>query len=270
MKVDDILFEDIGKANRARLKTLKLNLCRDKSKDSAGKADRHNEWALCLGAGVSVSAGLLDWYGLLARMTAQIFPTGVSFPKPRNTGSDRKNKHGSDEGENSAVLQDEVDAFQTAAADFFKKLDEIKDDREYLMKRKSAHQGKYKFVFENINVLESAEYIRNYIAQTLRSDSISGEAKEIVEKDINWHIHYFIQQICRSSLKYQMDSTEITETTSGAAARLLKSDRDSIIHDVITYNYDNLLEEYLRTNCGCNGECIHSVIKTDPLPQFGD
>lgn len=270
MKVDDILFEDIGKANRDRLKTLKLNLCGDKSKDSSGKADQHNEWALCLGAGVSISAGLPDWYGLLARMTAQIFPTGVSFPKPRNTDSDRKSRHGSEEGENSAALQDEVDAFQTAAADFFKKLDEMKDEREYLMKRESAHQGQYKFVFENINVLESAEYIRNYIAQTLRQDSISGEAKEIVEKDINWHIHYFIQQICRSSLKYQMDGTEITETTLGAAARLLKSDSDSIIHDVITYNYDNLLEEYLRTNCGCNAESIHSVIKTDPLPQFGD
>lgn len=269
MKVNDILFEKMAEANRTRLEKMKKSLRRDELKNRSGKDDLSNEWALCLGAGVSISAGLPDWYGLLAKMTAQIFSTGVSFSAPYCTGFVSKQNY--DSGGNPLDnLQTEFREFQKDVADFYEKLGKMNADMEYLVKCESAHRGQYKFIFENINVLESAEYIRNYIDQLVQPDSTLGERKDYVEKHVNWHIHYFIQQICRSSLKYSMDSTEITETTLGAAARLLKSDRDSIIHDVITYNYDNLLEEYLRKNCGCDAESIHSVIKTDPLPQFGD
>ena len=68
MKVQDILFEKMYQNNENRLRELKKYL---KNTDSNG------EWSLCLGAGVSISAGLPDWYGLLARITAQIIPDEI-------------------------------------------------------------------------------------------------------------------------------------------------------------------------------------------------
>lgn len=261
MKVKDILFEEIWEENKKRLNNLKKSI---------GKIDRNNEWVLCLGAGVSISAGLPDWHGLLARMTAEIIPNETYFGLQQN--KDDVWINGCDESigdENERAQSRENQAFREAVVGFYKRLDDMKDDIEYLGKREAARNGKYKFVFGNMNVLESAEYIRNYIEQSIQPQNTLKESKEITEKNINWHINYFIQQICSDSLKYPIDSKEIKKTTLGAVARLLKGEKDSIIHDVITYNYDNLLETYLRSNCKCAAENVHSIIKGNPLPEFG-
>lgn len=264
MKVKDILFTQIYKRNEKMLTDLKERLDDQKS---------GNEWVLCLGAGVSISVGLPDWYGLLARITAQLLPNENSQGLLDNDAagrifseSDCKNCMVSIE----QAQKCETKAFQAGVGDFFEKLGRLNDNSEYLEKRLHAHQGCYRYIFENINVLESAEYIRNYISQELQPDEDAGESDESVERNINWHINYFIQQICINSLKYSMAEEKIVQTTLGAVARLLKSGHDSVIHDVITYNYDNLLEEYLREKCHCAPESVHSVIKTDPLPKFGD
>ena len=259
MKVQDILFEQMYRNNEARLNRLKNNLERE---------DSESEWALCLGAGISISAGLPDWYGLLAKMTAQIIPDEMMFELQNNTRACQLDASGYDRTESDPKTDDE--AFQADVQRFFEELNAAGGKTEYLEKLESAQNGKYKYVFANINVLESAEYIRNYIAHLLQPENNSKESKETAERNINWHINYFIHQSCLQSLKYSMDSEKMKKSALGAAARLLKSDKDSIIHDVITYNYDNLLEEYLRTNCGCDAAKIHSVIKTDVLPRFGD
>ena len=54
MKVQDILFDEIAEKNKALLRKLKSEI-------------KEDEWILCLGAGVSIGAGLPNWYGLLAR-----------------------------------------------------------------------------------------------------------------------------------------------------------------------------------------------------------
>lgn len=262
MKVRDVLFKQIHDRNKAMSNDLQKQL-----KTSC------NEWVLCLGAGVSISAGLPDWYGLLARITAQILPTENSYALRDRDGEDRtleeKDKKNSTVSIEQAQAR-ETKAFQAGVGSFFESMVKLSDDAEYLGKRANAQKGQYKYLFENINVLESAEYIRNYIEQELHPDGESGENEEDIEKNINWHINYFIQKACIDSLKYSMDGEEITKTTLGAVARLLKSDHDSIIHDVITYNYDNLLEEYLRKKCQCDSKSVYSVIKTDPLPRFGN
>lgn len=262
MKVQDILFEKMYQNNENRLRELKKYL---KNTDSNG------EWSLCLGAGVSISAGLPDWYGLLARITAQIIPDEILFKLQHNTIALQTNVSESGDMESAESEQlDDSQAFQADVENFYKNLDTAGTDKEYLEKHEAAQSGKYKYVFENINVLESAEYVRNYIDQLLQPENSSKENEGTAERNINWHINYFIRQSCLHSLKYSMDSEEMKKSALGAAARLLKSDTDSIIHDVITYNYDNLLEEYLRVNCGCDVDKVHSVIKTDILPQFGD
>lgn len=264
MKIEDILFEPIYEKNNEILGDLRENV---------NKKESHEEWVLCLGAGVSISAGLPDWYGLLAEITAQILPTENSYAL-RDKSRDDWGVEEKDNKNNTVSVEKaqsrETQSFKRGVGSFFECLGKLSNDAEYLEKMANAQKGQYKYIFGNINVLESAEYIRNYIEQELQPDETLGENKEDIEKNINWHINYFIQQICSNSLKYPMDSEEITKTTLGAVARLLKSDRDSIIHDVITYNYDNLLEEYLRKRCKCDPKAIHSVIKRDPLPRFGD
>ena len=256
MKVREILFEQINKINEARL---------DKIKDHLKGKDSDEEWALCLGAGISISAGLPDWYGLLARMTAQIIPDEMMSELQYNIKA-----HHAEAYEMESDPKTDDDAFRMDVKSFFGNLSKAGAVEEYLGKLESAQNGEYKYVFENINVLESAEYIRNYIEQMLQPEKDFEENEGTAERNINWHIKYFIRQSCLHSLKYSMDSEEMKKSALGAAARLLKSNKDSIIHDVITYNYDNLLEEYLRINGGCDADQIHSVIKTDPLPGFGD
>lgn len=259
MKVQDILYKEMFEINIEKLDSLKKSL-----------TDRPpaKEWVLCLGAGVSISAGLPDWYGLLARMTAQIMPTPISFELQNNT--DVGQISASAFGKNTSEKENYIEDYMAFKSDMKSNLAILAKDKKYLKMAEAAQNGEYKYVFQNINVLESAEYIRNYLAHQLTPQTGADISKESTEKNITWHINYYIQQSCIRGLKYSIESDEMKKSALGAVARFLKSGKDSLIHDVITYNFDNLLEEYLRKNCACTGESIHSVIKTDPLPQFGD
>ena len=61
MKTEDILFEPVWKESQDQINALKQAL-------------KNGNWILCLGAGVSISAGLPNWYGLLAKITARLLP----------------------------------------------------------------------------------------------------------------------------------------------------------------------------------------------------
>lgn len=111
MKVQDILFEQMYRNNEARLNRLKNNLERE---------DSESEWALCLGAGISISAGLPDWYGLLAKMTAQIIPDEMMFELQNNTRACQLDASGYDRTESDPKTDDE--AFQVDVQRFFEEL----------------------------------------------------------------------------------------------------------------------------------------------------
>ena len=93
-------------------------------------------------------------------------------------------------------------------------------------------------------MLEAAEYIRTFIKNMIDDLDIA-DKKEKLDEQINSYMNQLIQE-----------------------AKLMKSDKESIVHNVITYNYDNLLEEYLRRNCNCPDEKVHSIVKRDDLRDF--
>ena len=69
MKITDILFSEIADENQKILMQLK--------KELEKRAEKN--WILCLGAGVSISVGLPNWYMLLAKISARILPLANSM-----------------------------------------------------------------------------------------------------------------------------------------------------------------------------------------------
>jgi hypothetical protein len=216
MNTSDILFPEMNEKNQAALNDLGTQL---------KSAESKNDWMLCLGAGVSISAGLPNWYQLLAKISAQLIPFSPS-------DSDREK--------------------------FISTLDGNR--HTFLKKEERSLHGEYKSVFEMINVLESAEYIRNFL-----ETSLSEPGKRVDRKQIDLYMNYLIQQVCKTDKKVE----DLEDTTLGAVARLMKSGDTHLIHNAISYNYDNLLETYLRDVCQCGDEYVHSIVKKDELRDFG-
>jgi len=220
MKTEDVLYDEVFSDNKKKLDTLRNELAGDR------------EWALCLGAGVSISAGLPNWYGLLAKLTAQIVPQ-ENFKK---------------------ISEGDMDIpYYQGVENFYKNL---KDENNFYKKSEKALNDQYQHVFEGINVLESAEYIRNYLKDDVRR-MLGGD--EWKEKLLDHRLNCFIQNICRNVSPVSPDSTLY------AVANLVAYS----IHNVLTYNYDNLLENCLR-DLGCDPDKIHSIVKEDMLRDFSN
>lgn len=266
MKVKDILFDPVYMENKKKLEELASRV---------SGSEREREWVLCLGAGVSISAGLPDWYGLLAKMTAQIMPSENSYGfRSVKRAKERKDVLGTGpihRSHGDKMLQKQEAAFRQGVEWFFQKMD---SDEIFLKKQHDAQQGNYKKVFSSINVLESAEYIRNYIEASLVTENEHNKDRDTVQQEINWHMRHFIRESCIGNSLFKYDggekerkmALEKLETSAlGAVARLLKDKNDSLIHEVITYNYDNLLESYLREVSGCERQAVRSLVKGAPL-----
>lgn len=230
MMVSDVLFPEMDSENQNNLKKLKEELQKKRKKET---------WMLCLGAGVSISAGLPNWYGLLAKITAQTLPTFV----------DRE-------------IPDDImgNLYYKDIKEFYKNLSY---EGSFLNKVSDSFDGKYDEIFANINVLESAEYIRNFLEDSLKYSLNDDERNGgNFNKRIDYHMNCQIQQA------FATKDIPKTKTTLAAVARLMKSEKDHLIHNAITYNYDNLLETYLRSECGCMADRVHSIVKGDELRDF--
>ena len=235
MRTADILFPGINENNNKVL-------CELKEKLNESKKDEI--WMLCLGAGVSMSVGLPNWYKLLAKITAQLLPM---------TGSN------DNDCSESAYYRD-----------VFQFLYGLDYDNTFLKKISDSYNGEYHATFESINVLECAEYIRNFIELSLKYSDEDNDNEVVFRKRIDSYMNYLIEQACMTDITVDKSNEEIKNTTLAAVARLMKSDKDEIIHNVITYNYDNLLETYLRRICDCKEDEIHSIVKGDELRDFGE
>ena len=234
MKIEtaSILFPKVAEANREALKQLGKKLRESK---------KQNEWMLCLGAGVSISAKLPNWPKLLARLSAQMLP-----PRGKRNHAERKL---------DGAFYDEVEQFYQT----------FSRDSDFAQKFENALKGKYTGLFEKMNLLEAAEYIRNFLEESM-SDSL--EDREALRSAINLSINYMIERACRTDVKVEPGKNDLSGSTLAAVARLMKSEKDHLIHNAITYNYDNLLETYLRNICGCDACKVHSIDKKADLRGF--
>lgn len=229
MKVSDILFRNLASENENALMQLKGELRKKRSAD---------EWILGLGAGVSISVGLPDWYKLLSKITAQVFPLS---------------------------LMDSTENSEDAGASFRKSLKEYYDNLDsrenFWEKWGQIFEGENKEIFQGINQLEAAEYIFEQL-EGIKRYSKKNDNEAIIKKKANYYVNHMIQ----NAFKKESYLDDLDNTTLLAVSRLMKSEKDSLIHNAITYNYDNLLEECLRKECKCDENKIHSIDKGDNLP----
>ena len=236
MKVKDILLKNVKDKNDKKLEQLKNRLTAEENNEEKDSGQRKKtEWMLCLGAGVSISVGLPNWYKLLATVTAQLLPTS----------------------ERSSPIEE----FDKDVKEFYDKYGY--NDLEFIRKWEKALQGEYEDVFHEINLLEAGEYIRIYLKKDLGGSKEENQGEEF-EKRVNYTLNRYIGEAC----KFDKEITEesLKDTTLLAVARLMKTENDALIHNAITYNYDNLLEASLRRICKCPEERVHSIIKEHKLP----
>lgn len=234
MKVEEILFEEVSEKNKQTLEQLRENL-------------KSDEWAFCLGAGISISAGLPNWYGLLAKLTAQILE--VEANKEFWAEGKKENKNNI--------------AYYKGVGQVYETLPSGEQGKKFWEKKGKALNGDYSYVFSNINVLEAAEYIKNFVEESVANTRDESLMKsESMKNRIDWYMNQLIRETCRTDTKVG----DIKESTLGAVARLMNSKLQ--IHNAITYNYDNLLETYLREVCKCN--TVNSIVKEDELRDFGN
>lgn len=243
MKVQEILFSEMAKKNAKNLNILKekLNAC-----SSKGNPD---DWILCLGAGVSISVGLPSWYGLLGKISAEVLPVP------------------------GRVLDSSQD--QAFARDVTQFYDKNQENDDFYKQLQSALDGDYNKAFTSINVLEAAEYILNYLKEDLRRTEKDGEEKDKeFQKKVDFYLNQLIQKVCRFPVDPDKDEkkfkSKLENTTLLAVARLMKTDKDSLIHNAVTFNYDDLLETTLEKICKCKADEIHSIIKSDRLRGLTD
>ena len=129
MKVREILFANAENENREVWNELCTKL-------------QTELWMLCLGAGISISAGLPDWHKLLAKIIGHIL--SMEIPE------------------------------------------EYRNEKLIFKKIGDALAGGYKEIFSGMNVLEVAEYVRNYVYEDLDENS----------DRVNWFMNFFIQEAC--------------------------------------------------------------------------
>ncbi|HIY63835.1 MAG TPA: SIR2 family protein [Candidatus Mediterraneibacter stercoripullorum] len=236
MKLAEVLFPEVYDQNEKKLNDLRYNL-----------AGNTSDWMLCLGAGVSISVGLPSWYQLIAKINAQLLPLEFS-----NSCQYKE----TDSEESNAYIKG-IEKFREA----------LEWDEKFVKKMADAFEGKNWKIFHDINVLEAAEYVRNFIEILSGTSDEKTETPCELDNEINSTINDFIQKAC--SLSINITDSDIKNKTLGAVGQLMKAENVPIF-SAITYNYDNLLECYLREGCGCEESKVHSFTKADELKDFGN
>lgn len=196
MKLENILEDKIIALNQKNFLLLKDKMITGKT-----------TWVL--GAGISVPAGLPQWGTLLSKMWARLYEI---TPRVDNDIIDK------------AFLEAHLE-----------KLNSIKEPSEFRGKVNAAYKGEYQNLILGINLLESAEYMWNYI-DDLIGNRMVGESKKKLKGRI-------LKALIRESLSINMTKEELIKCLKNQAmgylVELLKEQKKGRI---ITYNYDNILE----------------------------
>lgn len=214
MKLQDILNDKIYDINRRNIESLRENMDKNGSEKSS--------WALCLGAGVSISCGLPNWTKLLAMISGQILR---SYDPLRIKGS-----------ELLEIIAEMIGS--------------IEKDADFMNKMNEAAEGGATGIYEGIDPLELAEYIRTQVKEMIQPGGNADE--EEIDESLRIHIRgsYKVERENDHSIKGYHNST--LEAVVG-----LMEEKD--IRRAITYNYDDLLEIALKQD----GKRVETIVPGD-------
>lgn len=177
-----------------------------------------------LGAGISAPAGLPDWKKMLTGMWARV------------TQLEWREENAQDGTAN---------AFQEARKDIFPKEKKALDT--YYKRVNSACLENDAMIFDDVNVLESAEYMWNYVRSFFPAKQ--KESQESLAEAV-------LDSLIKKTLCINLQQEKLYEKLKNQAiqkiAVLLKEQKGT----VITYNYDNLLEFCLAQIVGVPAEDI--------------
>ena len=204
MRLENVLDQSIRELNEKNLQDL------DKKAES-GKIT----WVL--GAGVSAPAGLPQWKMLLAKIWARLSEMGYEID------TDDLNKESAHERSDKSTFSMAYEA----------NVNSIRNVEGYRKKVKDAYGGGYKQILSQTNVLESAEYMWNYIGD------FTGNNENLQMQ--------MLKSLIRGSLSIDLGEEELKKRLLGQAVEVLSK---RLAHNkketVITYNYDNILEFCLQ------------------------
>lgn len=196
LRTKDILEKELFDLNQKNCKSLREYVKKKKV-----------TWIL--GAGVSAPAGLPDWKRMLAGMWTRV--TQLEWRGDDLSG-----------GADKIFVNARKNILQT------------EDDLDLYYKRANDASSEDSVgIFDDINVLESAEYMWNYVKSFFHADQ-KGNQEALAEA--------VLDSLIKKVLCIKQSQEELRETLKkqalGRLAALLGEQKGS----VITYNYDNLLE----------------------------
>lgn len=217
--VKEIFGEAVEEQNAKYMEKLKENLKEDKV-----------TWVL--GAGVSMPAGLPQWDVLIKNMWTLLAEIGK---RSNGKGGDKEDKD---------IFQDEC----IKCLEMLEKEELTKPI--YLKKFYAAMKGEVKGYLKDINVLEAAEYLWNNIKEQYSEESGDKDAA------INT-----LKMLVRESLQLgegvEKDKDKLKEKLEkesiGEIAKLLQAKNKG---NIITYNFDDLLEFCLESVAGISKEDV--------------
>lgn len=227
MQIEQLLLDDVLEWNQTNIKKLKDSL-------------KHNQYTFCLGAGVSISAGLPDWYTLISKIIGRLLYLNNNVKLDEDTGTKS------------------YAAYKSAKHKVFKKYAGDSDFKNCL---KEAYEGKYKYMVQGEDTLELAEAIYEFILESITVDGIDVEENS----DSKWKkqdkgelADYYIKQLVKEICKPTKDIKDLENEAIGSIVKILVEINPAAEKEIITYNYDNLLEEGLRKIKGVPDDQIYS------------
>ena len=255
MKTENLLLDEVCKLNSDNFNKLIQDIKRklaDNTKNRKGE-DRVSEdpYTFCLGAGVSISAGLPDWYTLLSKIAGRL----LYLPYNKRSGDSNNDKSGQ-----KSEKQNSYRAYTTAKNEIFEK---YAYDDMFKMKLEAAYEGKYKYIFQGEDTLELAEAIYEFIFEGAVKDGCNTEVAgdsgrgKIDEKEMaDFYVKQFVKDICTPCV----GDFYLQGSVLGAIVAILTEINPLSKKEIITYNYDDLLEKSL---------CQVGGIKTDEINSYG-
>lgn len=211
MKTEDILEKELFELNQKNYEILHEYV-------------RKKEVTWILGAGVSAPAGLPEWKKMLAGMWARV--TQLEW-----------------RGDNVCDGADKV--FVNVRKNILLEQKNALDS--YYNRADGARSENSVGIFDDINVLESAEYMWNYVKSFFRADKT--ENQEVLAEAV---LDSLIKKVLCIKQPQEKLCETLKEQALGKLAVLLKEQKGN----VITYNYDNLLEFCLEKIAGVPTEDV--------------